>query len=767
MDFSQPVFQSAADSLADSLPLGTSRLNGVQSEAVLCTQGPLMLLAGAGSGKTKVIIAKINHLLESEVSPYSILALTFSNKAAKEMRERLVQASPSLGRRVTISTFHSFAASILRRFSSTPLSIYDDQDVLAQLKEMLGAHSTQKPAPLAAYIEQLKNLGHFVGDHTHKASWPAFLKGDEQALMQQKEYDFFLHYEKKLQQQQATDFSGLITQSIALMLEQPEALLTLQHRYRYIFIDEYQDTNRAQFQLLWLLAQRAEHLCVVGDEDQSIYSWRGADIRNILDFEFAFPDYQLMKLEQNYRSTQMIINAASAVIEYNQDRKGKKLWTANEKGTPIDVVYYRDDLLEASSVVSKIQELLRSGVSEQEVAIFYRSSATSRVVEDELRRRRLPYRVFSGLKFYDRREIKDLLSYLRLLVNPNDCLAFSRAISAPSRGLGAKSIEQLLLAHQDPMNRSSGLTFLASLQQSTVKLTKKAKLGLDSFLTLLQQAQDLLQTERPSRLLGFILDHSGYRQSLFEEKAQQGQERLQNIEQLYNAMIFYEEVAAQEQALGLSTGPSLQGFLESMALDQSSAQAENADAEPAAGISLMTIHAAKGLEFQYVFILGLDEGIFPSYQSTEQGRERLEEERRLFYVGMTRARRQLHLSHAKGRMLWGQVRFYAPSSFLEEIPAGYVNLISYKQVQVRSPSLQSSMQQEDWVQHQHSSPSLPPTSPSTPTAAWLIHETYGKGEVIAREGQGAQEKVTLRFGPGTIKKFMVKFAGLRVPSSHE
>lgn len=744
------------------------QLNENQQICVEYSSGPLMMLAGAGAGKTKTLIAKIVYLLENhEVSPYEILALTFSNKAAKEMRIRLSENLPSLSENYRnapmLSTFHSFCAYILRQECellglSKNFSIYDDGDSESVIKALLNRRniSTKQLSPklISNFIDRCKNrgLGIYVSEHYrhHEPLVEQFLH--DSFLSRDPLYSYFIEYQQELMRANAVDFGGLINAVIELFLNHPDTILAkYQKRFKYILVDEYQDTNKAQFLLLFLLAKKAKHLCVVGDEDQSIYSWRGADISNILDFEKYYSDYKLIKLEQNYRSSGNIINAAAKVIEHNVHRKGKKMWTDNDKGELVEIHACRDDFDEATNIVNKIENQAIRGMRFDDIAILFRSSASSRSLEDELRKKRIPYRMVGGIKFYERKEVKDVLAYLKLIVNTADNISLSRIINIPVRGIGATSLKKVEeFSHQQDQSLYKALEVMIHDSARSLKLTSKAKVGVEQFIHLIQDLKSKISQQSVTEFFKEVLKESGYKQELLASQDSDAQERWNNIEQLYNALATYQNV---EESNGEKA--SIEGFLQTITLDQQT------DDSQFGVVSLMTVHAAKGLEFPLVFIISAEEGSFPSYQSLEKGETALEEERRLFYVAMTRAKSKLHLSYARGRMLWGQVRTYDPSQFLSEIPLEFAvwrsgkNDINNYRVDNHTSERKIDRSHSQLEVHQSI------VSFTYPKGALVEHATYGAGTVMGGEGSGSEEKVVIKFHHGSLKKFMVKYANLK------
>ena len=745
-------------------------LNPVQKEAVINTDGPVMILAGAGSGKTKTLVTRITYLLEEKnVSPHQLLALTFSNKAAREMRERIAHDVQMDIGALQITTFHAFCARLLRSEAnylglSRNFTIYDEGESKAIAKSLLERRgiSTKEinPYEILTYIDGLKNNGYYAG---------RIMSEGGGAESTDSYYEYFEEYESELHRANAVDFGGLITAVIQLFEKFPDVLNRYQNRYVYVLVDEYQDTNRAQFELIRMLCGKRRNICVVGDEDQSIYSWRGADIRNILDFENIFPDVKILKLEQNYRSSKTIIEAASHVIQRNTMRKGKQMWTANPEGDAIDIIECFNDKDEAEFVANETAKLYKSGVPYKEMAVFYRSNAQARQIEDALRKSKIQYRVVGGVKFYERKEIKDMLSYLRLVINAKDSLALSRIINVPARGVGATSLRKLEV---EAVNNNTSLWDIIekivdhSGEFTHIKLSAKIKSSLSEFVTLINELRHLDQNKvKPSTIYEKVLHESGYYSFLKANKDFETLARLENLDELLNAITQFEESAEV---------PTLSGFLETITLDSSSDFDEGAKLQDGE-VSLMTVHGAKGLEFTHAFVVGAEENVFPSYRSVDGGEIAMEEERRLFYVAMTRAMIKLYITFAQGRMLFGQVKFNGPSRFIDEIPERLFTWKKLKSVQAdRYDTNFSSGYQQDFDPYDQSQESHYDSDevvyqikdthkqtyhqPKFPKGSMVVQSLYGTGKVEDSEGSGADEKVLIKFTDGNKKKFMVKFA---------
>ncbi len=753
--------------------LDIESLNQAQKEAVLHNEGPLMILAGAGSGKTRTLVAKISYLIDKmQISPYQVLGLTFSNKAAKEMRERVaLEVSSDIGA-LQLTTFHAFCARVLRSEAShiglsRNFTIYDKSESKAIVKHILSRYgvSTKEVSPFEVlyFIDEIKNVGHYIdrpeGDFT-----------DYEIDRDDVFYRYYLDYEQELRKANSIDFGGLIVAVIELFEKFPDILQRYQDRFRYVLIDEYQDTNRAQFHLVRMICQKRQNICVVGDEDQSIYSWRGADIRNILDFEETFPKVQTIKLEQNYRSSKTIIEAASAVIQRNSQRKGKEMWTDNPVGEHIEIVECESDKKEAEFISEQIKNLSEEGVPYKEMAVFYRTNAQSRLLEDYLRRDRIPYRIVGGIKFYERKEIKDILAYIKIVVNPQDSLSLSRIINVPARGIGATSLRKLEKEAVDKgVSLFEVITHICDnpSEYTHLRLSAKIKSALGVFANLIHECQTLDQEDaEPSSIYEKILYDSGYWDYLKSIKDYESQARLENLQELQSAIKQFESSVDK---------PSLSDYLETITLDASNDELES---ENTGDVSLMTIHAAKGLEYFYVFISGAEENVFPSYRTLEEGDSfALEEERRLFYVAMTRAMKRLYICFAQGRMLFGQVKFNGPSRFLNEIPDSFYVW--------RKPEGASS---QNWSLNQQSSSGFDDDFPidqeyddgpvfqlaknekrveknifqKFPKGVKVRHTLYGVGVVVNSQGAGQEERVTIKFEDGVNKRFAVKFAPLEL-----
>ena len=646
-------------------------LNNAQYEAVTTLQGPLMVLAGAGSGKTRVLTMRIAHLITNGADPFNILALTFTNKAAREMKERIAKVvGNSDAKSLWMGTFHSVFARILRSeahylgFPSN-FTIYDTQDSLNVLKKVLKEMNIEemefyKPKRVQNRISQYKNNLITVKAYYNN---PEFIEADERAnmgLMGQ----IYQKYVETCFKNGAMDFDDLLLRTNELLTRFPEVLAKYQDRFRYILVDEYQDTNHSQYLIVKALASKFENICVVGDDAQSIYSFRGANIQNILNFKKDYPDAKIVSLEQNYRSTQNIVNAANDLISKNINQFEKNVFSDNEIGEKIKVYRSLSDADEANFVAGNIWEQHNFNQKKfNDFAILYRTNSQTRAFEDALRRKNIPYRVYGGLSFYQRKEIKDLLAYLRLLVNENDSEALLRIINYPMRGIG-ETTQNKLIVYADSIGQSiANVLDALPFHAPNLGINNSALTKLNDFWQMIKAFQVMLKTENVYQVAMEVAKKSGLIKSLKEDQTPEGISRVENIQELMNSMQGF--IDEQQQ---LEDGdPSLSNFLENIAL---SADTQEND-EEGDKVSLMTIHLSKGLEFPIVYIVGLEEGLFPSFMSSNS-REELEEERRLFYVALTRAEKQAFFSYAVSRFQWGKITDSEPSRFLSVVETDYL-----------------------------------------------------------------------------------------------
>lgn len=720
-------------------------LNKEQQQAVQHTEGPLLILAGAGSGKTKVLTVRIAHLLAQGVNPYEILAITFTNKAAKEMKSRVEGLVGDVANRIWLSTFHSFCAKFLRfeldnflGYNSN-FTIYDTSDSQAVIKAALKAlNLDDKYYPVGAMIAA-------ISDAKNKLLFASDFRKQARDFYQQKVADVYEYYERELRKNNALDFDDLLLVAVKL-LQSNEALLDkYSKRFRYVMIDEYQDTNHAQYLLAKLLASHWKNIAVVGDADQSIYAWRGADIQNILDFEKDYPNCTSIKLEQNYRSTKIILDAANAVIENNEGRPKKNLWTDKTEGAKIQHFTAQSEHEEAAFIgdtIAKKHDI--HGVPYGDMAILYRTNAQSRVLEEALIKRALPYIMVGGTKFYDRKEIKDVLAYLRVLYNPFDDLSLLRIINVPKRSIGATTVAKL----QDYARANGTSLFMTLTQLHLVDSIKgKTKEKLEEFGILIFTLVAEMEDRTVLDILESILDRTGYLAQLEESTDPQDQARAENIGELLSVAKDFQD-----------TNPTgtVEDFLEQVALVNDVDSFEQEESK----VTLMTLHAAKGLEFPIVFLGGLEEGLFP-HSRTLMNPEEIEEERRLAYVGITRAEKELYISNATTRTVFGRTSSYLPSRFIDEIPEELVDGLRAKR---KVP--------DDIKRHvpQHMSvTSRPVTKPivrNEVIADWnigdtAIHSKWGNGKVINVAGEGAGMKLTIEFPTQGVRVVMAKFAPVK------
>ena len=720
-------------------------LNREQQQAVQHTEGPLLILAGAGSGKTKVLTVRIAYLLAQGVNPYEILAITFTNKAAKEMKSRVEGLVGDVANRIWLSTFHSFCAKFLRfeldnflGYNSN-FTIYDTSDSQVVIKAALKAlNLDDKYYPVGAMISA-------ISDAKNKLMFASDYRKQARDFYQQKVADVYEYYERELRKNNALDFDDLLLVAVKLLQSNAAVLDKYSKRFRYVMIDEYQDTNHAQYLLAYLLSSHWKNIAVVGDADQSIYAWRGADIQNILDFEKDYPNCTSIKLEQNYRSTKIILDAANAVIDHNEGRPEKNLWTDKVEGAKIQHFTAQSEHEEAAFIgdtIVKKHDI--HGVPYGDMAILYRTNAQSRVLEEALIKRALPYTMVGGTKFYDRKEIKDVLAYLRVLYNPFDDLSLLRIINVPKRSIGATTVSKL----QDYARENGTSLFMTLTQLHLVDTIKgKTKEKLEEFGILIFTLVAEMDDKSVLDILEAILDRTSYLAQLEESTDPQDQARAENIGELLSVAKDFQD-----------TNPTgtVEDFLEQVALVNDVDSFEQEESK----VTLMTLHAAKGLEFPIVFLGGLEEGLFP-HSHTLMNPEEIEEERRLAYVGITRAEKELYISNATTRTVFGRTSSYLPSRFIDEIPAELVDGLRAKR---RIPD-----DIKPTVPRHMSVASRPVTKPiirNEVIADWkvgdtAIHSKWGNGKVVNVSGEGAGMKLTIEFPTQGVRVVMAKFAPVK------
>lgn len=723
-------------------------LNDRQCEAVKHTEGPLLITAGAGSGKTKVLTCRIAHLLELGVAPYRILAITFTNKAAKEMKERVTNLVGAQADSIWLSTFHSFCAKLLRfevdgfHGYTRNFTIYDSSDQLVLVKDCLKKLNLDDkqftPRSVLGTISSAKNVLMDAKAFAAKAS----------DFYEQKVADVYALYQEKLQENNAVDFDDLLFLAVRLLQENEEVREKYQSRFQYILVDEYQDTNHAQYALTKILAARWRNICVVGDADQSIYAWRGADIRNIIDFTRDYPDAASIKLEQNYRSTKTILHAANAVIDNNESRPKKTLWTENPTGNKIIHYQAQTEHDEADYIAGVIYN--RHEISHEpygDMAILFRTNAQSRVLEEKLMRYAIPYTMVGGTKFYDRKEIKDVLAYLRLLYNPEDSLSLTRIINVPKRNIGATTME-----HVAAYAEAQGISLFEALSSTDeIPVTKRAKASLENFAAMIFDLLNDIEGKDVLSLIETVIKQTGYGDMLDKEAEHdpQGESRKENVGEFLSVAKDY-----------MDSNPegNLQDFLENVALVSDVDDFESSDSK----VTLMTLHAAKGLEFPVVFLTGLDEGLFP-HSRTLMDPAQVEEERRLAYVGITRAERQLYVTNAVTRTMYGRISAYMPSRFLAEIPPQFMEDYHRKSAMPQSRTTAVPGKQRVSILTKPVASSLPKKHAVTDTFAKgdkVRHKIWGIGTVLDVIGEGPNMQMKIQFPTKGVRQVVVKYAPL-------
>ena len=736
----------------------TYGLNPQQAEAVINTEGPMLIMAGAGSGKTKVLTCRVANLLQKGVRPYRILAITFTNKAAAEMRERVNNMSGPAAKDVWLFTFHAFCARFLRmEIDKLPgyggnFAIYDtadSQNLIKQiLKEMNLDDKRFQPLGILSRISNAKNALQDAAAFARQA-------GD---FYEQKVADIYSRYEQKLQLNNALDFDDLLMLSIKLLQENKEVREKYQDRFDYLLVDEYQDTNHAQYLLTKFLAAKHRNICVVGDADQSIYGWRGADIQNILDFEKDYPDAKVIKLEQNYRSTQIILDAANAVIENNTGRKPKNLWTENKSGA--DIIYFQavDERDEARFVIEQLQNLQRTENKKLgDMAILYRTNTQSRIFEEMLIKSGISYNMVGGLKFYERKEIKDIIAYLRVIFNPADSLSLLRIINVPKRGIGDASLAKIqAYAAANNVSLFEAVSNAAAIDGLSSRFVSK----LDDLAGIIFELMNLANEAPVEDLIDRVLRDTGYLEELENERTPQAQSRIDNLHELISVA---QEFAASEEE------NNLENFLAHVALVSDIDDTELGED----AITLMTLHSSKGLEFPVVFLVGMEEGLFP-HARTLMDETEIEEERRLCYVGITRAKEKLFLSSTKMRTIYGNTVTYPPSRFLQEIPARLVKTIKRQE---RFSALENFKQ----VSEKYSARPQKPAStfnphsfmPQKPAAAAggtgtrfntgdrVSHSKWGEGMVVSVKDSPDGQEVKVAFAGAGVRSLLTKYAVLK------
>ncbi|MBQ2906201.1 MAG: UvrD-helicase domain-containing protein [Bacteroidales bacterium] len=773
-------------------------LNSPQKEAVTTVEGPVMVIAGAGSGKTKALTHRIAYMIQEGINPFSIMALTFTNKAAKEMKDRIMKlVDPHAARNVWMGTFHSIFARILRieaqHLGFTPdFTIYDTDDSKQLINAILKERELDTKAYPAKYIlhriSMAKSALYTPEDYCNNFDI------QQQDLRANKPLigEIFKTYNNRLQRANAMDFDDILFYTNVLLRDFPEILYKYQQRFEYILVDEYQDTNYAQYLIIRRIAAMRENICVVGDDAQSIYGFRGANIQNILNFKNDYPEQRLIRLEQNYRSTKTIVNAANSVIDHNKDQIKKKVWSDKEEGELITVLRATSDNEEGTLVANSIFGYKMSRqLNNKDFAILYRTNSQSRSIEEALRKQDIRYRIYGGLSFYDRKEVKDLLAYFRVVINPHDEQALLRIINYPARGIGKTTIERLMVVADE---RQKGIWDVISSEEEP--MPKDFNSGtvnkLRNFATMIKSFQTLINKQNAIELAKHICNTVGIIKDLKEDDTPEGLARVQNIEELLNAIMEFSDKQVDE-VTGEQNEVTLNKFMEDVALltDQDKKDDEDDDY-----VTLMTIHSAKGLEFPYVYIVGLEENLFPGIQSLST-REDLEEERRLFYVALTRAETKLVLSYAESRYRWGNLTLSEPSRFIEEIDqsliektrkASFRGTSSFNEgINFSNPFSKSFQEKRDYQKTTSSADSpyinkgtnsTTPININTPKnndsdfvaaspedieeGMRVLHQKFGQGTVMKVEGIGPNKKATVLFDECGSKQLMLKFAKLNI-----
>lgn len=764
-------------------------LNPAQKEAVLQKNGPMIIIAGAGSGKTRVLTYRIAHLMQQGVDAFNILSLTFTNKAAREMKERIAAVvGPSESKNLWMGTFHSVFARILRSEADklgypSNFTIYDTQDSVrligAIIKELGLDKERYKAKQILNRISSFKNSLITVRAYFNNSD----LQEADLMASRPKVGDIYKEYVDRCFKSGAMDFDDLLLRTNELLARFPEVLAKYQDRFRYIMVDEYQDTNHSQYIIVKALADRFQNICVVGDDSQSIYSFRGANIQNILSFQKDYPDTKMFKLEQNYRSTQNIVNAANSVIEKNKTKLDKEVWTSNVKGEQIKVMCSISDGEEGRFVAQSIFDYkMNLQLHNNQFAVLYRTNSQSRAIEDALRKKSIPYKIYGGISFYGRKEIKDLLSYLRMIINPNDEEALKRVINYPARGIGATTIDKLTIAANH--YKKSIFEVLKHLDKINLKLNSGTKTKLQNFLNMILRLQIDAQKLNAFEITELVIKQTQLVKDLEKEGTPEAISKVENVQELLNGVkdFITDKIETGEDA-------SLPVFLEEVAL-ATDLDADKKDDKPK--VSLMSIHQSKGLEYPYVYIVGLEENLFPSAMSMNT-RSELEEERRLFYVALTRAEKVAYLTYTKTRYRWGKLIDCEPSRFLEEIDEQYLEYITPKKL---APSVnrflnedifgdapkkirfQKPIQRKKLERKQENKVVFTPpknlkkvshTKPKTNlfddkivVGNIIEHNRFGRGEVLNLEGTGANKKAEIQFGTVGKKKLLLQFAKLKV-----
>ena len=767
-----------------------NQLNEAQRAAVISADGPIMVIAGAGSGKTRVLTYRVAHLVEKGVDPFHILALTFTNKAAREMKDRIVTLVGKEAQNVWMGTFHSIFARVLRiegHLLGYPsnYTIYDTDDTKRVMKNLIKENNLDDKVYQPGYIL-----------HRISSAKTSLLSAEDyNANPELSEYDsssgkpftgkLYLQYQNRLRRASAMDFDDLLFNMNVLLRDFPDVLYKYQQKFHYILVDEYQDTNYAQYLIIKKLAANNENLCVVGDDAQSIYGFRGANIQNILNFRSDYPDHQVFKLEQNYRSTKTIVDAANSIISNNKNQIYKEIWTANEEGPMIPLIRASTDNEEANLVAQSIFEnKMNHQLPNSDIAILYRTNAQSRAHEEALRRLNIPCRIYGGLSFYQRKEIKDILAYFRLSINHRDEDALLRVINYPARGIGKTTLEKLIVLADE--KKKSLFEIINDPGGNNIKLTEATAQKIYGFVTMIRSFAALLRTKNAFELAKHIAGSSGLMKDLYDDKTPEGVSRFENLEELLNAIKEFTETPRSNPETGEieeNVMRTLDEFMQDVALIT---DADKGDEDDKDRVTLMTVHSAKGLEFPYVYVVGMEENLFPSIQSLNS-RADLEEERRLFYVAITRAEQKLTLSYAENRYKWGTPTMCEPSRFISEIPERFIDFPKKATIKkdpvhdklnwsatlpglnlhTKQVTIPENFQKVKSISEPVKSDvsSEPPSNvEDIQNGMEVIHDRFGKGKVITLEGVGPNKKATVFFPGVGNKQLLLRFAKLRIVS---
>jgi len=732
-------------------------LNDAQLNAVLKTEGPSMVIAGAGSGKTRVLTYKIVHLINQGIDPFDILALTFTNKAAKEMKLRIASMiGESDSKNIWMGTFHSVFAKILRFEAhkigfTSDFTIYDTQDserlISSIIKEMNLDKDVYRPKSIRNRISSFKN--NFITVNAYFAN--AELIESDNLSKKPQTGNIYKEYSDRLVKSNSMDFDDLLMKTNELLNNYPEVLAKYQEKFKYILVDEYQDTNNSQYLIVKALADKYQNICVVGDDAQSIYSFRGANINNILNFKNDYEDVEIFRLEQNYRSTKNIVNAANSVIDHNKNKIDKEVWTDNDFGDRVEVSSYQSDIAEARSICQKIQSLTNSSLNE--IVILYRTNAQSRPIEDSLRLNKISYKIFGGVSFYNRKEIKDVLAYLRVIINPNDEESLKRIINYPARGIGQVTINKIIIASKE--NNLTLYETIKNQNQLSLGFSPSVSTKLENFIDLIEVLKIESEKNNAFDLTKELLNKVKIIDELKKDESPEGISRIENVQELLNGIRDFIE----DQKELVDSNDKLSEFLSTVSLSTDF----DLDNQIEESVSLMTLHLSKGLEFKHVFIVGLEEDLFPSALSYNT-RSELEEERRLFYVGITRAKENLYLSYAKSRYRWGKLIYCEESRFINEIDKQYVSLTKQNDF---TPTTLHNVKKKiiyspggNFKKYTNQNQIKNDIEINFSEGEYVSHEKFGKGKIIKLEGIGNDLKANVEFEKFGQKNLLLRFAKL-------